>query len=209
MPNAGGKHVQGSQILEFEVPYDGPAPTVVVDCQSPYAFDMYQVRGEPLPRRACPLRPKGVTAGPDGPPPEWLESWFEHPPEGKERIGRRWEPTMWQPTPPEGVIERYGRIKSVVFDSGDPEKPLQPSDRFAVISVSVCNDCHLASGGTVAVKKEQDAIRNAFHAQLQLEDFSDFPQLADDDAKDGKDPWGGVRDHRAWNIHWEEISIIG
>ncbi len=196
MPNAGG-HVQGSQIFEFEVPYDGSAPTVVVDCGSAHAFDMHQVRGEALPRRACPIRPKGAAAGPDGPPPEWLETWYEIPPEGKERVGRRWEPTEEQSEPPNDAIVRFGRIKSAVFDGGPGKPPLQPSDRFSVVSVATCNDCNLKSGGTVAIKKEQDAIRSAFHAQLQVEDFTGFDDLSDED-----------RDHRRWSIAWGEIAII-
>jgi len=196
MPNAGGAHIQGSQIIGFEVPYEGAAPTVVVDCGSAHAFDMHQIRGETLPRRACPLRPKGAVAGPEGPPPEWLETWHEHPPQGKERVGRRWEPTQEQPEPPEDAIQRFGRIKLSVFDSGDTEKPLQPSDRFSVVSVGTCNDCDQKTGGVVAIKKEQDAIRAAFNAQLQLEDFTGF-DLTDED-----------RDHRRWNIAWGEIEII-
>jgi len=167
LPNAGGAHIQGSQILEFEVPYEGAAPTVVVDCGSRYAFDMHQVRGETLPRRACPLRPKGAVAGPDGPPPEWLN-------------------------------KKTGLLDPEIFDSGDPKNHLQPSDKFGVVSVSTCNDCTLASGGTVALKKEQDAIRAAFHEQLQVEDFTGFDQLTDED-----------RDCRRWNIAWGEIEIIG
>lgn len=197
LPNAGGGHIQGSQILEFEVPYEGAEPTVVVDCGSAHAFDMHQLRGEQLPRRACPLRPKGAAAGPEGPPPEWLETWYEHPPEGKERVGRRWEPTQGQPEPPETVVQRFGRIKPSVFDSGDPENPLQPSDRFSVVSVSTCNDCPCRTGGVVAIKEEQDAIRAAFHQQLQVEDFTGF-DLTDED-----------RDQRRWNIAWGEIEIIG
>jgi len=71
MPDARGG--RGSQIFEFEVPWPGPAPTVIVDCGSSHAFDMFQVRGEKLPRRPCPLRPKGEAAGPDGPPVSWID----------------------------------------------------------------------------------------------------------------------------------------
>jgi hypothetical protein len=165
MPNAGDGHIQGSQILEFEVPYEGSAPTVVVDCRSKHAFDMHQVRGEALPRRACPMRPKGAAPHEDGPPEEWLN-------------------------------KETGLLDTSIFDSGDPKNPLQPSDKFGVVSVATCNDCPLASGGTVAIKKEQDAIRTAFHAQLQIEDFSGF-DLTDED-----------RDHRRWNIAWGDITIV-
>jgi hypothetical protein len=182
---------------------------MVVDCLSPYAFDMVQVRGEALPRRACPLRPKGTVAGPLGPPVDWLTSWYELPPEGKERIGKRWSRTKEQPQPPSEARVKYGRLKASVFDSGNPDEPLKPSDRFAVISVASCNDCKYASAGTVAIKKEQRAILEAFHKQLAVEDFSAFPDLADDDLDGEKDPWESVRNHRAWKINWEEISIVG
>ena len=163
MPNAGDAHIQGSRILEFEVPFDGPAPTVIVDCLSKHAFDMYQVLGETLPRRACPLRPKGMASGKDGPPTEWVD-------------------------------QKSGKIKSSIWNA-DPKNPKKPSDLFAVISVSTCNGCLMASAGTVAIKSEQDAIRRAFDAQLKVEDFSGF-DLTDED-----------RDHRRWSIHWEDISI--
>ena len=166
LPNAGGSHIQGAQVLQFEVPYDGAAPTVIVDCQSKHAFDMFQIRGDMLPQRACPLRPKGAIAGPDGPPVEWID-------------------------------EKTGRIKVSMFEPRPgASKPLRPADLFAVVSVTTCNTCPKASDGTVALKNERDAIRAAFHAQLQVEDFTGF-DLNDED-----------RDHRRWSIHWDKITII-
>lgn len=166
MPNAGDSHIQGSQVLQFEVPYDGPAPTVIVDCQSKHAFDMFQVRGDALPQRACPLRPKGAPASKEGPPANWID----------EDTGRI-KASMWEPKP-------------------GASQPLRPADIFAVVSVSTCNDCEKASDGTVALKKERDAIRAAFHEQLQVEDFTGF-DLGDED-----------RDHRRWSIQWDKITII-
>lgn len=165
MPNSGDL-IQGAQILEFEVPYDGAAPTIVVDCQSKHAFDMFQVRGDTLPRRPCPLRPIGEPAGPEGPPDSWLD-------------------------------QTTGRIKPEVFSTGDPKAPRKPSDLFSVVSMSSCNGCPKASEGTVALKSDQTAIRVAFDKQLKIEDFSSFPDLADED-----------RDHRRWNIDWGQIEII-
>jgi len=72
MPDSEGG--RGTRIYEFEVPFAGPAPTVIVDCGSAHAFDMFQVRGDVLPRRPCPLRPKGAVAGPDGPPVSWIDA---------------------------------------------------------------------------------------------------------------------------------------
>jgi len=166
LPDAGAAHIQGSNILEFEVPYDGNAPTQIMDCESKHVFDMHQVRGEALPRRACPLRPKGVAPGPDGPPAAWLD--------------------------PE-----TGRIKRSMFASDDPKNAVTPKDLFAVVSVATCTTCDKASEGTVALKSERTAIGKAFHEQLQVEDFSGFPDITDED-----------RDQRRWSIHWNDVGII-
>lgn len=161
MPDAHGG--RGSNIFEFEVPFSGSAPVVIVDCGSAHAFDMFNVRGDKLPRRPCPIRPKGAVAGPDGPPVEWLND--------------------------------AGRLKPGLFNS-DTGAKLTPSDFFAVVSISSCNGCPKAIGGTVGLKDEQDAITAAFHAQLCVENFTGF-DLDDSD-----------RDASKWKINWDEVEIL-
>ena len=190
MPNAGDAHIQGSQVLQFEVDYDGEPPTVIVDCESKHAFDMFQRRGEALPERACPLRPKGAPAGPDGPPVAWLDTWYEKP-------AKEGEDGEKSDVPVEGYVKKTGRIMARMFEpKPGASQALRPADIFAVVSVTTCNDCDKASMGTVALKKERDAIRDAFHKQLQVEDFTGF-DLGDDD-----------RDHRRWTIQWDKIDIL-
>jgi len=63
----------GTNVLEFDVPYTGPAPTVIVDCGNKFAFGMFQVKGSALPSRACPIRPKGAPASAAGPPSDWID----------------------------------------------------------------------------------------------------------------------------------------
>lgn len=161
MPDSEGG--RGTKIYEFEVPFDGPAPTVIVDCGSAHAFDLFQVRGDALPHRPCPLRPKGAVAGPDGPPVNW--------------------------------IDETGRLKASCFQP-TPDRKLSPSDLFVVVGINACNACPKATGGTVGLKNEQDAILAAFHAQLGHEDFTGF-ELDDAD-----------RDASKWKIDFSEVEII-
>jgi hypothetical protein len=151
------------EIFAFEVEYEGQLREIV-DCLSRHAFDMYQVQGEPLPRRACPIRPKGMTAGEHGPPAEWVDD--------------------------------AGRLKREIWENpGSPGSPFQPIDRFVSVVIDQCNGCKFAGAGTIGIKKDQDAILEAFAAQLKKEDFTGF-DLSDED-----------RDVRRWTIHWDDVEV--